>query len=376
MKVAALAQAHDIPIVAARRPRRARPPRDGDPERADGRVRPAGERSAAARVPGRSAPAGRRRGAASAAPGLRARCSTSRCWPATACCDGRAVPLRAGVLAPRRPRGRVRPDAPRAAGEPAGRARHGLVAGRARLLGGARPCRRCARPAATRETFLSGLGTELFELPVEVAQLYSGMLNMDAPGHSRLRGIVSAAFSPRYVSSSRTPSERRAAAVVDAVCERGECDFAADDRRAVPAGRDLRHARRPRGRTAPSSRASRASRCRSAMPSSARSTTPFRRRSTSSSTRRTSSASAATPRRATSRRCSMQAEVDGERLSGRGRKLLRAPDHGGHRDDGRLARARHDRALRQSGRARALAPRGRAAAAPARSRRYCAGRRR
>ncbi|MDX6600742.1 MAG: methyl-branched lipid omega-hydroxylase [Gaiellales bacterium] len=76
------------------------------------------------------------------------------------------------------------------------------------------------------ETFLSGLGTELFELPVEVAQLYSGMLNMDAPRHTRLRAIVSAAFSPRYVNLLENAVQRRAAAVVDAVCERGTCDFA------------------------------------------------------------------------------------------------------------------------------------------------------
>jgi cytochrome P450 len=78
------------------------------------------------------------------------------------------------------------------------------------------------------QRFLSGLGTELFELPVEVAQLYSGMLNMDAPRHTRLRGIVSAAFSPRYVNQLESAVRERAAAVVDAVCERGACDFASD----------------------------------------------------------------------------------------------------------------------------------------------------
>lgn len=78
------------------------------------------------------------------------------------------------------------------------------------------------------QTFLSGLGTELFELPVEVAQIYSGMLNMDAPDHTRLRGIVSAAFSPRSVNRLERAVRRRAAAVVDAVCERGTCDFASD----------------------------------------------------------------------------------------------------------------------------------------------------
>jgi cytochrome P450 len=84
--------------------------------------------------------------------------------------------------------------------------------------------------AASRspQTFVSGLGTELFELPLEVAQIYSGMLNMDAPRHTRLRGLVSTAFSPRFVAQLELAVRRRAAAVVDAVCERGACDFAAD----------------------------------------------------------------------------------------------------------------------------------------------------
>jgi cytochrome P450 len=84
--------------------------------------------------------------------------------------------------------------------------------------------------AASRnpQTFRSGLGTELFELPVEVAQIYSGMLNMDAPRHTRLRGIVSAAFSPRFVAQLELAVRRRAAAVIDSVCERGTCDFATD----------------------------------------------------------------------------------------------------------------------------------------------------
>ena len=84
--------------------------------------------------------------------------------------------------------------------------------------------------AASRspQTFLSGLGTELFELPVEVAQIYSGMLNMDAPRHTRLRSIVSAAFSPRYVAQLERAIRRRATEVIDAICERGSCDFAGE----------------------------------------------------------------------------------------------------------------------------------------------------
>ena len=83
--------------------------------------------------------------------------------------------------------------------------------------------------------FVSGLGTELFDLPVEVARSYSGMLNMDAPEHTRFRAYVNAAFSARRVGGTRgshpivrdhassTPSART-----------GACDFAKDVADALP----------------------------------------------------------------------------------------------------------------------------------------------
>ena len=51
--------------------------------------------------------------------------------------------------------------------------------------------------------FVSGLGTELFDLPVEVARSYSGMLNMDVPEHTRFRAYVTEAFSVRRVEDTR-----------------------------------------------------------------------------------------------------------------------------------------------------------------------------
>ena len=76
--------------------------------------------------------------------------------------------------------------------------------------------------------FASGLGTELFDLPQEVAQTYSGMLDMDAPQHGRLRRIVSAALSGRLVARLEPVIRRAAVRIIDAVADRGECDFAAD----------------------------------------------------------------------------------------------------------------------------------------------------
>lgn len=74
--------------------------------------------------------------------------------------------------------------------------------------------------------FVSGLGTELFDLPLEVARSYSGMLNMDAPEHTRFRAYVTPAFSARRVNALRESIRSTVRDVLDSVCEDGSCDFA------------------------------------------------------------------------------------------------------------------------------------------------------
>ena len=88
----------------------------------------------------------------------------------------------------------------------------------------------------SRETkrFVSGLGTELFDLPVEVARSYSGMLNMDAPEHTRYRAYVKAAFSPRGIGTLAESVRSTVRAVLDDVCENGSCEFARDVADALP----------------------------------------------------------------------------------------------------------------------------------------------
>lgn len=82
--------------------------------------------------------------------------------------------------------------------------------------------------------FISGLGTELFDLPVEVARAYSGMLNMDAPEHTRFRAYVTAAFSARVVETLRDSVRASVRTILDRVCEKGSCDFAKDVADALP----------------------------------------------------------------------------------------------------------------------------------------------
>lgn len=85
-----------------------------------------------------------------------------------------------------------------------------------------------------QETFSSGLGTEIMDLPLEVSRLYGGMLNMSGAEHLRLRRIVSSAFTPRVLDRVEQDIRSRAERIVDAVAPRGECDFMADVAAVLP----------------------------------------------------------------------------------------------------------------------------------------------
>jgi cytochrome P450 len=62
--------------------------------------------------------------------------------------------------------------------------------------------------------------------PADLAYVRRMMLNMDPPEHSRLRALLAKAFTPRAVALLVDRIRQRAAALVDAVVERGEADFA------------------------------------------------------------------------------------------------------------------------------------------------------
>ncbi len=64
--------------------------------------------------------------------------------------------------------------------------------------------------------------------PDDLAYVQQQMLNMDAPGHARLRRILARAFTPKAIARIETRVRRRAAELVDAVAGRRSFDFVGD----------------------------------------------------------------------------------------------------------------------------------------------------
>jgi cholest-4-en-3-one 26-monooxygenase len=85
-------------------------------------------------------------------------------------------------------------------------------------------------------TFSSELGGTFIPTADEEAlsQLRLTILNMDPPKHNRYRRLVSKGFTPRMITALVEEIERRAAAVIDNVCERGEVEFVEDIAAQVP----------------------------------------------------------------------------------------------------------------------------------------------
>ncbi len=86
------------------------------------------------------------------------------------------------------------------------------------------------------ETFSSELGGTFIPTADEesLAQLRLTILNMDPPKHHRYRRLVSKGFTPRMITALVEEIERRAAVVVDNVCEKGEVEFVEEIAAQVP----------------------------------------------------------------------------------------------------------------------------------------------
>jgi len=87
--------------------------------------------------------------------------------------------------------------------------------------------RAVSRDPQTYSSWLGGV-TASDSSPEQLAGQRQMMLYMDAPDHARHRRLVSASFTPRAIRSWEARIGRLAAAIVDAVAERGECDLVND----------------------------------------------------------------------------------------------------------------------------------------------------
>jgi cytochrome P450 len=72
-------------------------------------------------------------------------------------------------------------------------------------------------------------GTRIFDSPPEELEfLRTMMLYMDPPRHSHYRRLVGGVFTPKRAAQSRDSISETARAILDEVCERGECDLVTD----------------------------------------------------------------------------------------------------------------------------------------------------
>ncbi len=68
----------------------------------------------------------------------------------------------------------------------------------------------------------------MIDQPEYFAELFGSMIAMDDPRHARLRRIVSHGFTPTRLRNVMADVERAAVEIVDAVIDRGRCDFVTD----------------------------------------------------------------------------------------------------------------------------------------------------
>jgi cytochrome P450 len=75
------------------------------------------------------------------------------------------------------------------------------------------------------ETYCSGQGVQFGDAPPEMLEASQSFLAMDAPRHTKLRGLVSSAFTPRQVRRIEDGIRERAKAIVEEAGPTGGGDF-------------------------------------------------------------------------------------------------------------------------------------------------------
>lgn len=84
------------------------------------------------------------------------------------------------------------------------------------------------------ETFCSGEGITMEDIPSDILEAVSSFLATDAPRHTKLRKLVSAAFTPKRVKKIEDQIRNQAVRLVDELIETGDCDFVKQISRRLP----------------------------------------------------------------------------------------------------------------------------------------------
>ncbi len=84
------------------------------------------------------------------------------------------------------------------------------------------------------ETFCSGQGVMIEDVPSDILEAASSFLATDAPRHTQLRRLVSAAFTPRRVKQIEAQIADQARCIVDDLIATGDCDFVDQVSRRLP----------------------------------------------------------------------------------------------------------------------------------------------
>ena len=84
------------------------------------------------------------------------------------------------------------------------------------------------------ETFCSGEGIQMEDIPLDILEAVSSFLATDAPRHTKLRKLVSAAFTPKRVKKIEEQIRSQATRLVDQLIEAGDCDFVEQVSRRLP----------------------------------------------------------------------------------------------------------------------------------------------
>ncbi len=107
--------------------------------------------------------------------------------------------------------------------------------------------RRISRDPAT---FCSGEGVQFADAPPEMLEASQSFLAMDAPRHTKLRGLVSAAFTPRRIKRIEDGIRVSAKRIIAEAAPTRRRGLRRSHRQAAAAADDLGHARCARRPTA------------------------------------------------------------------------------------------------------------------------------